>query len=263
MARPLRPALVVLLGGCVRAGAVDYEPLARVPLRAPLGVPEQVDLPVLGEGEARVPVVLHNTSPGPLRLLDAQVVGDLAIEVEAGSLGLMEPGGARTLTLVVRPGLAGAQPGVLILRTSEGARVVPLRLPEEAGGDTAGRGASAGAAVGSEGAAAAVGGSAGAPIVLGALDKSLIDAEVKRHIGDIRACYEVELARRRGLSGQVVMKFVVDRDGGVAKADPKTTTFPAGRVEACLREVFLDMRFPEPKGGGVVIVSYPFIFQPG
>jgi len=22
-------------------------------------------------------------------------------------------------------------------------------------------------------------------------------------------------------------------------------------------------RFPEPKGGGIVIVSYPFIFQPG
>ena len=26
---------------------------------------------------------------------------------------------------------------------------------------------------------------------------------------------------------------------------------------------FLKMQFPEPKGGGIVIVSYPFVFSPG
>jgi hypothetical protein len=34
-------------------------------------------------------------------------------------------------------------------------------------------------------------------------------------------------------------------------------------LESCLQSRFLHMQFPEPKGGGIVIVSYPFLFAPG
>jgi hypothetical protein len=34
-------------------------------------------------------------------------------------------------------------------------------------------------------------------------------------------------------------------------------------VESCINGRFMRFQFPEPKGGGIVIVSYPFIFSPG
>ena len=34
-------------------------------------------------------------------------------------------------------------------------------------------------------------------------------------------------------------------------------------AESCIVGRFLRMQFPQPKGGGIVIVSYPFIFSPG
>jgi hypothetical protein len=34
-------------------------------------------------------------------------------------------------------------------------------------------------------------------------------------------------------------------------------------VEGCIASRFMQFKFPEPKGGGIVIVSYPFIFSPG
>jgi len=34
-------------------------------------------------------------------------------------------------------------------------------------------------------------------------------------------------------------------------------------VEQCINGRFLRFQFPQPKGGGIVIVSYPFLFAPG
>ena len=34
-------------------------------------------------------------------------------------------------------------------------------------------------------------------------------------------------------------------------------------VEQCVVGRFMRMQFPQPKGGGIVIVSYPFLFSPG
>ena len=41
----------------------------------------------------------------------------------------------------------------------------------------------------------------------------------------------------------------------------KATTMANTDLEACLHERFKRMKFPEPKGGGIVIVSYPFVLS--
>ncbi|MDG1481816.1 MAG: AgmX/PglI C-terminal domain-containing protein [Myxococcota bacterium] len=103
----------------------------------------------------------------------------------------------------------------------------------------------------------------GDPIILGALDKSLIDAVIKRHMNQIRYCYQRELNKDPALGGKIVIKFVIAKDGSVSKASVKSSTMGSSAVENCIAGRFMRFKFPEPKGGGIVIVSYPFIFAPG
>ncbi len=103
----------------------------------------------------------------------------------------------------------------------------------------------------------------GDPIILGALDKSLIDAVIKRNMNQIRYCYQRELTKNPNLGGKIVVKFVIAKDGTVSSASTKASTMGSPAVENCINGRFMRFKFPEPKGGGIVIVSYPFIFAPG
>ena len=58
-----------------------------------------------------------------------------------------------------------------------------------------------------------------------------------------------------------MVKFVISKDGSVATATTKSTTLRNPIVEKCINARFMRMRFPAPKGGGIVIVSYPFVFN--
>jgi hypothetical protein len=111
-----------------------------------------------------------------------------------------------------------------------------------------------------EGGIGAVGGD---PIILGALDKSLIDAVIKRNMAQIRYCYQRELTKNPTLGGKITVKFTIAKDGTVSSASTKSSTMGNEAVETCINTRFMKFQFPEPKGGGVVIVSYPFIFSPG
>jgi hypothetical protein len=65
------------------------------------------------------------------------------------------------------------------------------------------------------------------------------------------------------IGGKLVVKFVVSPRGTVSSATTKSSTLGSRTVESCINGRFLRLKFPEPKGGGIVIVSYPFIFAPG
>ena len=108
-----------------------------------------------------------------------------------------------------------------------------------------------------DGAISAVGGD---PIILGALDKALIDEVVKRHMNQIKYCYQRELNKNPNLGGKIVIKFVIAKDGSVSSASVGATTMSNAGVENCVVGRFLRMQFPQPKGGGIVIVRYPFVF---
>jgi hypothetical protein len=99
------------------------------------------------------------------------------------------------------------------------------------------------------------------PIVLGALDKSIIDRIVKQNLPQIRYCYQQELNKNPKLFGKLVVKFVIAKDGSVSSASTKASTLKNPIVEQCVNSRFRRMRFPKPKGGGIVIVSYPFVFN--
>jgi hypothetical protein len=98
---------------------------------------------------------------------------------------------------------------------------------------------------------------------VGNLDKALIDEVIKRHLSQIRYCYQHELNRAPELGGKLVVKFTISGDGSVSAASAKSSTLANGAVEQCVVDRFLKMEFPSPKGGGLALVSYPFLFSPG
>jgi len=101
------------------------------------------------------------------------------------------------------------------------------------------------------------------PTWIGNMDRSLIDAVIKRNMNQIRYCYQQQLTREHSLSGKVTVKFVIANDGSVSKAETKQTTMNNAAVESCINQRFMKFQFPQPKGNGIVIVSYPFMFSPG
>ncbi|GDX80808.1 inter-alpha-trypsin inhibitor domain-containing protein [Deltaproteobacteria bacterium] len=107
---------------------------------------------------------------------------------------------------------------------------------------------------------ASIGVVASEPMILGSIDHSLIDAVIKRNLAPIRYCYQRELQKNPALAGKVQTKFVVAADGSVASAEVRSSTLGSPEAEACLLGVLRRMAFPAPAGGGIVVVTYPFVF---
>ena len=99
------------------------------------------------------------------------------------------------------------------------------------------------------------------PEVTGSLDKRIIQKVVRQHAGELRACYEKELAKVKGLNGRVVVVWIISPQGAVTKALVKESTIKNKAVEDCVINSIKFWRFPVPKGGGMVQIEYPFVFE--
>jgi TonB family protein len=99
------------------------------------------------------------------------------------------------------------------------------------------------------------------PMVMGSLDKELIRQVIQRNRGQIRFCYESQLTKYPKLSGKVAVKFVINAEGKVVSSDVAQSTAGNAELESCVAGRVRTWQFPKPKGGGVVIVTYPFIFK--
>lgn len=97
--------------------------------------------------------------------------------------------------------------------------------------------------------------------VRGSLSREVITRVIRSHVGEVRSCYERELARRPGLAGRLTVSFVISPTGAVQIATVSSTTMDDPAVESCVAAAARRWRFPAPEGGGVVRVSYPFVFE--
>ncbi|MEW6432640.1 MAG: AgmX/PglI C-terminal domain-containing protein [Myxococcota bacterium] len=102
-----------------------------------------------------------------------------------------------------------------------------------------------------------------APTLAGRLSKEVIQRVVRAHLGQVRYCYEKSLLHQPTLAGKVVVRFTVDAGGAVTEVtDVSEPPFPAAEVPGCIASHLKRWRFPKPEGGGVVVVTYPFILEP-
>ncbi len=97
--------------------------------------------------------------------------------------------------------------------------------------------------------------------VRGSLDKEIIRRVIRRHLAEIKFCYEKELLHRSGLVGRVTVQFTIGGNGGVLSSVVQESTLHDANVEQCMRDAVRRWEFPQPKGGGIVIVSYPFALK--
>ena len=84
---------------------------------------------------------------------------------------------------------------------------------------------------------------------------------IHQHMGKVRFCYEKALTHQPELTGEVRLRFVIDREGRVEKPEVVAATLPDPEVGRCLVRALADIRFPPPTSGVAVTVTYPFVFK--
>jgi hypothetical protein len=98
--------------------------------------------------------------------------------------------------------------------------------------------------------------------VSGRLPAEVIQRIMRGNFDDLRRCYEAGLARDPALTGKVVLRIIIGRDGDVPHAGAtEATIMPDTSVTECVVKHLRTMRFPKPEGG-VVTVVYPIVFAP-
>ena len=100
------------------------------------------------------------------------------------------------------------------------------------------------------------------PVVVGGLPNEAVDEGVEAQMKAINACYESALSEDPSLRGKVLVRFVIGKDGTVTDTRTKSTSLRHEATETCVNEVLAKATFPELKGGGLAIVTYPFAFPP-
>lgn len=98
-------------------------------------------------------------------------------------------------------------------------------------------------------------------VIEGGLDKDVIADVIKRNLGQIRYCYERQLSSNPELYGKVLVKFTIDAGGIVGESRVDASTLKSQMVEGCILRRMASWKFPNPKGGTLVHVAYPFLFK--
>ena len=96
--------------------------------------------------------------------------------------------------------------------------------------------------------------------VLGTLEREEIQQVVAAGQATFQFCYEQELLEDPEFEISVTMNWVIETDGSVTDAHAAEDFIGPERLERCLTQAVQRLTFPEPDGGGVVHVIYPFEF---
>lgn len=98
-------------------------------------------------------------------------------------------------------------------------------------------------------------------VIEGGLDRDVIADVIRRNLGQIRYCYERQLSSNPELYGKLLVKFTINAGGLVMEPKIDSTTLKSAMVEGCVLRRLAGWKFPLPKGGTQVRVSYPFLFK--
>ncbi|MGZ3707731.1 MAG: AgmX/PglI C-terminal domain-containing protein, partial [Bdellovibrionota bacterium] len=189
---------------------------------------------------------LREALGGALNLTQKSVISKPA-ETGGTTSGLFNPNGAALAPTEIRSGY-----------TAGNVKVGTL------GGDGAKNGVGYGS--GEHGAVSGQGKSyvsvdSGGPTVEEGLTKDEVGAVIHSHMDEIRYCHESAMLYSPNIEGKMVVQFAINRVGVVEMAAIQTSTLPEHGLEQCILKKMMHWKFPKPKGGTKVSVSYPFLFK--
>ncbi len=93
------------------------------------------------------------------------------------------------------------------------------------------------------------------------LTKDEVGEVIHRHLSEVRYCYESAMIRTPDIEGKLMVAFVIGSGGAVRTADVQQSTLPDPRLDDCIIRRLMTWKFPQPRGGVDVKVSYPFLFK--
>ncbi len=99
--------------------------------------------------------------------------------------------------------------------------------------------------------------------VLGAIDRELVRKVIRDHADQVRYCYEQQLTLNPKLSGKVKIRWQINADGRASNTvvEQGDTTLQNDDVARCIMSRIVTWEFPKPKGGGIAIVTYPWMLR--
>ncbi|MFK7989446.1 MAG: TonB family protein [Sandaracinaceae bacterium] len=101
----------------------------------------------------------------------------------------------------------------------------------------------------------------GSAQVVGGLSREAIRRVVRRHLSEVRFCYEQGLQQNPSIEGRVTVSFMISPTGAVQSSTVGSSSLGNTRVESCVANAVRRWSFPTPDGGGPVGVNYPFVLQ--
>ena len=97
--------------------------------------------------------------------------------------------------------------------------------------------------------------------IKGSLSRQQILEVVQKHAGELSYCYEKALGDDPNLEGKLLMFWEINSDGRVGDVRIKTASLRSTSVNRCVMTNIKTWQFPKPKGGGLVQVTFPFVFN--
>ena len=95
----------------------------------------------------------------------------------------------------------------------------------------------------------------------GHLTKEEIARVVKQNLREIQYCYEKNLMRNNKLKGKLIMEWTIVSTGKVSLVKTRYNSMRSVKVARCVSKNIKKWTFPLPRGGGIVEVEYPFLFE--
>ena len=97
--------------------------------------------------------------------------------------------------------------------------------------------------------------------VSGRLDRETVQSIIRRNLSGIKWCYQDALQRNPKLKGKVNLSFTILPSGKVQNPNALNPSITDAELLGCIKRKMGRWRFPSPKDGGVVKVSYPLILK--
>ncbi|MEW6441116.1 MAG: AgmX/PglI C-terminal domain-containing protein [bacterium] len=98
--------------------------------------------------------------------------------------------------------------------------------------------------------------------IRGGMSREAVLGVVNRHIDEIRDCYERELLHNPGLTGKILMEWLIRPDGSVSYAKVTFTNIGhSSDLHLCVQAQVAAWQFPRPTDSQEVVVTFPFLFE--
>lgn len=97
--------------------------------------------------------------------------------------------------------------------------------------------------------------------VSGRLDRKTVQRIIRRNLSGIKWCYQDALQRDPKLRGKVTLSFTILPNGRLEKPQASNPSIKDEKLLTCIKGKMGRWKFPAPKDGGVVRVTYPLILK--